>query len=244
MKVSAKTKALQMALEGMGTGVRPAKGPAKAVEITPPKPTASRVRSTTQTPSEKRLFTEISELRQQVQAITDEQQTAGKLYKVLYKQFIETDSTQHDLIEKVNDLRQQLKTSPTLPTVKKPQDYVLTDADWQRVIAEGYLVEVWDTYNHAIVQLSKLEGPTADRRFGFNALTDDKRMVWFPHCKPLNKPGVLQPYFGQGMPVSAGTRVLVKRADGMYAIGKAVDYDWLALKSHSVGNIVSFMILE
>lgn len=179
---------------------------------------------TQQTTSEKRLFAEIKKLDN------------------LVKWLVSTTQTQHGMIEELRREQQvfddRLNAADAQATLSKPKpdpkDYVLTDADWQRVIKEGWLCE-FETASGTSRSIGTLEevraGDYCHHAHGY-----------FTKCRPLNRPGVLQPYFGQGMPVKAGTKVLMKQRCGLCSIGKALEQDWNNINCGS--DIVAFMVLE
>ena len=125
-----------------------------------------------------------------------------------------------------------------------PKNYVLTDADWQRVIDEKFLCEFGGSRNKEILAYLRAVEPSVDPELDGDGLQFHARsyLGYFTVCKPLNKPGVMQPYFGQGMPVSASTRVLIKQRNGLCSIGKALEQDWNIMGCSS--DIVAFMVLE
>lgn len=175
-----------------------------------------------QTASEKKLFAEIKELRTTVEDV-----------KTVVKAWVTTIDGQYRRVHKeVDALKQQ--TTPLSKPKPKPEDYVLTDADWQRVIKEGWLCE-FETASGTSRSIGTLEevraGDYCHHAHGY-----------FTKCRPLNRPGVLQPYFGQGCPVPAGTKVLMKQRCGLCSIGKALEQDWNNINCGS--DIVAFMVLE
>jgi hypothetical protein len=179
-----------------------------------------------QTTSEKKLFAEIKKLDN------------------LVKWLVSTTQTQHGMIEELRSEQQvfddRLNAADAQATLSKtpakpdPKDYVLTDADWQRVIKEGWLCE-FETASGTSRSIGTLEeiraGDYCHHAHGY-----------FTKCRPLNKPGVLQPYFGQGCPVPAGTKVLTKQRRGSHCIGKALEQGWDIENNSS--DIVAFMVLE
>ena len=133
--------------------------------------------------------------------------------------------------------------SSRLATPDKPKkEYVLTDADWQRVIKEGWLCEFWSSGARTCGVLLEIS-PHEDCRYGGIPPSECNRdyMFWRSHCKPLNKPGVMQPYFGQGMPVDGETMVVVQLRDGMLMHCKAIQLQWQhgQLKS----DIMAYMVV-
>jgi hypothetical protein len=186
-----------------------------------------------QSASEKKLFAELKELRT---AVEDLRVGAKAWVTAIDEQYRRMDVVVRVLGKEV----QALKQTTTPPAKPKPEDYVLTDADWQRVITEGWLCEFWDTFekpqNEMHLFIGQLVAKPANGKFL------RKYSPYYSNCRPLNKPGVLQPYFGQGMPVKAGTKVLVKQRCGLYSIGKALEQDWNNINHRS--DIVSFMILD
>lgn len=180
----------------------------------------------TQSASEKRLFTALDTLSGKVDCmekrldnvVTNTNKRIGDVYGEL-----------HNLQAKV------LATTPA-----KPEDYVLTDADWQRVIKEQWLCEFWDAFEQpqteVLLFIGQLEAKQA------NGMFLRKYSHHYNRCRPLNKPNVMQPYFGQGMPVKAGTKVLYKQLNGLHGIDKAMNADWRI--QNNPGDIVAFMVLE
>ncbi len=122
-----------------------------------------------------------------------------------------------------------------------PKDYVLTDADWKRVIDEKFLCEFRDGSIGPFI--GPFIGTLECRRNPQSPEYKRTSGSWFISCNLLNKPGVMQPYFGQGMPVPASTRVLVKLRDGHHGILRAADAEWNWVKNGH-GDIVAFMVLE
>lgn len=120
----------------------------------------------------------------------------------------------------------------------KPEDYVLTDADWQRVIDEGYLCEFGDYYGYGDWTPGRLV--RADKS-GSAYWSQDCSDPW-EHCRLLSQPGVMQPYFGQGMPVNGGTKVIAKYRDGRYSLGSAGAIAWNHLGQFR--DIMAFMALN
>ena len=98
--------------------------------------------------------------------------------------------------------------------------YVLTDADWRRVIDEKFLINTGGGYYSEV-------GSVPGREYR-------------EHYKLPNKPGVLQPYFGQGCPEEPGTRVLVKYRDGKHGISFVGGVDWTLRDSSN--DIVAYMV--
>ena len=174
--------------------------------------------TTKQSASEKRLFKELQDLRV----------TVGHLYKMFDDRLNAADARA--------TLSTTAKQDPKQDPKPKPKNYVLTDADWQRVIEEGYLCEFGTYYGGfpALGCLVKRDDSTGEYWLA------GCKAPW-ENCRLLNKPGVMQPYFGQGMPVHASTRVMVKFQDGYHGIGKAVDYSW---GGGGARGIVAFMVLE
>ena len=138
-----------------------------------------------------------------------------------------------DCIEKrLNCLTIQQQVAVSTP--QQPKDYILTDADWQRVIDEKFLV---------VCNYSDGSGPTIgtlNKRL-INGFITDAGCTW-PICRLLNKLGVMQPYFGQGMPIKGNTKVMIKIRSNLCQIGKAHTFDWDVYDSD--GDIISFVILE
>lgn len=175
--------------------------------------------TTKQSASEKRLFKELQDLRV----------TVGHLYKMFDDRLNAADARA--------TLSTTAKQDPKQDPKPKPKNYVLTDADWQRVIEEGYLCEFGTYYGGfpALGCLVKRDDSTGEYWLA------GCKAPW-ENCRLLNKPGVMQPYFGQGMPVSASTRVLIKQRNGLCSIGKALEQDWNIMGCSS--DIVAFMVLE
>jgi len=207
-----------------------------------------------QTTSEKKLFAEIKELRKAVEDLTTK---VGRIYKVFDERYDEhrreieaLKQTNREveflaMHEKMHEAHRAMRNIPTDYLINqkldkpKPEDYVLTDADWQRVIKEQWLCEFWDAFEKPQPEVFRFIGELEAKQANGKFL---HRWREYNHCRPLNKPGVMQPYFGQGMPVKAGTKVLVKQRNGLYCIGKALEQDWNIMGCSS--DIVSFMVLE
>lgn len=207
---------------------------------------------TQQTTSEKKLFAEVKELRttvEDVKAVVKEWVTTiDAQYRRVHKEVDALKQTNREvefvaMHEKLHELHKAIRNKANVATdflinqkldKPKPEDYVLTDADWQRVIKEGWLCE-FETASGTSRSIGTLEeiraGDYCHHAHGY-----------FTKCRPLNRPGVLQPYFGQGMPVKAGTKVLTKQRRGSHCIGKALEQDWDIENNSS--DIVAFMILE
>jgi len=213
--------------------------------------------TTKQSSSEKKMFAEIEELRKAVENLRvkvgymDEHLTAAQKNVARINARLEAlEQTNREveflaMHEKMHEVHRAMRNIPTDYLINqkldkpKPEDYVLTDADWQRVIKEQWLCEfTHDGEVKSIASLASVKNiPTGKR---FDPL--DRGFAFWISCRPLNKPGVMQPYFGQGMPVKAGVKVLVKQRNGLYCIGKALEQDWHIMGCSS--DIVSFTILE
>lgn len=183
---------------------------------------------TQQTTSEKKLFAKLEGLIAKV-GYMDEHLTAAQ-------KNVARINARLDVLESTTPPKPTAgSTCPTCSKPKpKPENYVLTDADWQRVMREGWLCE-FETASGTSRSIGTLEeiraGDYCHHAHGY-----------FTKCRPLNRPGVLQPYFNQGMPVKAGTKVLVKQRNGLCSIGKALEQDWNNINHGS--DIVAFMGLE
>jgi hypothetical protein len=222
--------------------------------------------TTKQTASEKRLFAEITALDHRVTELTAELYEHMEMMdalantRVLHDAVQQLSRTLSEQNKRISALEQPL--SPTQEAYLKawrvmhdpehkdktakqiwgllnddskpdPKKYVLTDADWQRVIDEKFLCEFGDdgiTYPTT----STLEA----RRRCFVQSNGGLSI----YCRPLNKPGVMQPYFGQGMPVHASTRVLIKLRSGLHSVMTAKDVEWDI--DNTVGDVVAFTVLE
>ena len=177
-----------------------------------------------QTASEKKLFAEIKELRTTVEDV-----------KAVVKAWVTTIDGQYRRVHKEVDALKQQTTPLSKP---KPKDYVLTEADWRRVLMERYLCGFgWADEKFSHIGFLSSENWS----WGIGAFTADNGTK-YGTCKVLNMPGVLQPYFGQGCPVPAGTKVLMKQRCGLCSIGKALEQDWNNINCGS--DIVAFMVLE
>ncbi len=126
------------------------------------------------------------------------------------------------------------RTTPAAPP--KPKEYQLTDADWQRVIDEKWLCVFTDRYRSDTNRIGELESKSKDyykRRNG----------AVYENCQPLNKPGVMQPYFGQGCPVPASTKVHVMFRRGNSVLCRASEVTWVNPWNVSQGDIVAYMVV-
>jgi len=212
--------------------------------------------TTKQSSSEKKMFAEIKEMRKAVENLRAK---VGHIYKVFDERYDEH-RREIEALKLKKELEQPLSPNQEAylkswrvmhdpehkdKTAKqdskpKPEDYVLTDADWQRVIKEQWLCEFWDAFEKPQPEVFRFIGELEAKQANGKFLR--RYSHHYNHCRPLNKPGVMQPYFGQGMPVKAGTKVLVKQRNGLYCIGKALEQDWNIMGCSS--DIVSFTILE
>lgn len=145
-----------------------------------------------------------------------------------------------ELRGEISKLKSAAPTTTTEPKPPVPQEYVLTDADWQRVIDEKWLCEFDGEFGSYIDTLVKF------RLGGLRDFFAGKQHsgCYAAHCRPLNRPGVMQPYFGQGMPVDPSTIVFVKRKNisGIsHCTGQARLFDWGP--TGCAGDIVAYMVL-
>jgi len=124
----------------------------------------------------------------------------------------------------------------------QPRDYVLTDADWKRVIAEGWLCEFGvEGTKDAPYRICELLGRENDRFIPHYPTKYGPVGPKYWSCKPLNKPGVMQPYFGQGMPVDRDTAVVVMTRDGETFQDLAHAFDFRREGEDS--DIIAYMVL-
>lgn len=192
-----------------------------------------------QTASEKRLFAEITALDHRVTELTAELYEHMEMMdalantRVLHDAVQQLSRTLSEQNKRINVLEQPL--SPTQEAYLKPdpKKYVLTDADWQRVIDEKFLCEFGD---------DGITYPTTSTLEARRSCFVQSNGVLSIYCRPLNKPGVMQPYFGQGMPVHASTRVLIKLRSGLHSVMTAKDVEWDI--DNTVGDVVAFTVLE
>ncbi len=132
------------------------------------------------------------------------------------------------------------RAAPAAPAAPKPKEYVLTESDWQRVIDEKWLCEFqfhsFDDPNNQVVGVLKAKKcmPSPFQQ---------ERGAHYPMCRPLNKPGVMQPYFGQGCPVSDGTKVHVMFRRGNTVLCRASEVTWVNPWNVSQGDIVAYMVI-
>jgi hypothetical protein len=214
--------------------------------------------TTKQPVSEKRLFKELQDLRTTVGHIYkvfderyDEHRREIKTLKKELEQplspnqeaYLKSWRVMHDPEHKDKTVEQiwgLLNDAPKQDSKPDPKKYMLTDADWQRVIKEQWLCEFWDAFEKPQPEVFRFIGELEAKQANGKFLR--RYSHHYNHCRPLNKPGVMQPYFGQGMPGKAGTKVLVKQRNGLYCIGKALEQDWNIMGCSS--DIVSFTILE
>lgn len=145
-----------------------------------------------------------------------------------------------DLQQQIDNMHTRI-TDLARKTEAPKKEYVLTDADWQRVVAERHLC----SFENADRTAKKIDILKEYDKNGSGVNFCTSSGGWYTHCAPLNKPGVMQPYFGQGMPVSGETRVLVKLEDGSYREGPAKDFSWGSRKDNwgSPRTITAFVIL-
>ena len=145
-----------------------------------------------------------------------------------------------DCIEKrLNCLVTQKQIAVPIP--QQPRDYVLTGTDWQRVADEKFLCE----FDYVPI-------PGSPIQYRFMGLLDYQPNVRNPYrcigganynqCRPLNIIGVMQPYFGQGMPIKSSTKVMIKTRSNICQLGKAGTFDWDV--DGGRGDIISFVVLE
>ncbi len=112
---------------------------------------------------------------------------------------------------RVKNVERAVAPGPTKTAT--PKEYVLTDADWKRVIAEKWLCEFDEGRDYRLISTLKVVNHnTAGEPCYVPTVSNG---AW-PSCRPLNKPGVMQPYFGQGVPVDGDARVLCKCANGNF----------------------------
>lgn len=190
---------------------------------------------TKQTPSDKRLFAAIDTLRGQVEC------QGQRLDAVIEKVKDLTQLVQHVDTRLIDVERQEALPQPD------PKDYVLTDADWQRVIAERWLCEfgvAGSAMPYRIGELQKLDYMVGWRVYPTYPNQDVGPWYSKHECRLLQRAGVMQPYFGQGMTVAPNTKVLVKLRTGTHTIGKAREVDWTWDARNNAGDIVAFMVLE
>lgn len=142
------------------------------------------------------------------------------------------------------DLLSSLLETPDQPA--EPKEYVLTDADWQRVIDEGWLCEfgfgAGDTEPpYRVCELARRSGVL------FVPHYPNRNGTYYHTCRPLNKPGVMQPYFGQGCPVPKGDVVIVLRrgipleCQAMQVEADPEDRCWTQIGSR--GDVVAYMVV-